>query len=178
VQRGIRVDHEVKNNPSAVANIICHTIEKTGPYGVMLFGLQAGEYDNGQTGLIVAEILRLPCITHVMNIKKDADNLIVTHQTDLGIQELQVNTPVVLVVGNTKDANLRIPTIRERLASKNKDIEIIRISELGINNPDKDRRKGGKLFSQIKKRECQMIKGVSGRDKAVSLQKIVNRLNL
>ncbi|MBC7077718.1 MAG: electron transfer flavoprotein subunit beta/FixA family protein, partial [Synergistales bacterium] len=175
VGKAVRVESEgaFRNNPQAVAAVIEKAVRHSGPYDILLFGMQAGEYDNGQTGLIVAEALQLPCITQVMHIARAEGGVAVTHQTDRGTEVLHVTPPVVLVVGNTEDASLRIPTLKEKLAAREKSIEIVRLSDLGLDVrtlAERDKRKSSRLFTQTRRHvACEWIEGASGREKAQAL---------
>jgi electron transfer flavoprotein beta subunit len=167
-----------KNNPHALAAIIQKVICKSGSFDAILFGAQAGEYDNGQTGLITAEMLGLPCITEVTYAVEQKGLLVVTHQTDYGIETLYTEPPVVLIVGNAQDVTLRIPTLKEKLAAKNNKIETFSLDYLDLDRDElikMDQRIPGRLFFEKTKRQCFYIEGTDSKEKAEHLYREVLR---
>jgi electron transfer flavoprotein alpha/beta subunit len=175
--KAMRIDAgDFGNNPPAVAEILAGLVRVTGPYDVIFLGMQAGEYDNGQTGLMVAERLGWPCMTDVTHAGADNELLVVTHQTDGGTETLYVQPPIVLIVGNTPDISLRIPTLKEKLAVKNKEISVCGLDDLQLSRQQlaqEDKRGIGPMFREKTKRQCRLIQGEDMREKAGRLYDII-----
>jgi electron transfer flavoprotein beta subunit len=109
----------------AAAFAIKSAAECLGPFDIIFLGEQAGVSDSGQTGFIVAEMLRIPCVSRVTFISKTASGLRLAHETDGGCETLHIRLPVVLTVGNVKNMQLRIPTIKEKLRTKGQEVTIL-----------------------------------------------------
>jgi electron transfer flavoprotein beta subunit len=87
-------------------------------YDIILTGRQAGMADSGVVPLILAERLGFPCVTEVNTVVPRSDGtLSIDHMTDCGREELDVEPPLVLVVGNSPVVAMRTATLREQLAA-------------------------------------------------------------
>jgi electron transfer flavoprotein beta subunit len=87
-------------------------------YDIILTGRQAGMADSGVVPLILAERLGFPCVTEVNTVvPRDDGTLSIDHMTDCGREELDVEPPLVLVVGNSPVVAMRTATLREQLAA-------------------------------------------------------------
>ena len=69
-------------NPYPTARVLAATIKKSGDYDLIMCGRQAGDWDAGQVGPLLAEELNLPCITFVCKIKGDKHGLRLQRQVD------------------------------------------------------------------------------------------------
>ena len=58
-----------KLDSHSIASALADAIRKIGEYGLVLTGRQAGDWDSGQVGLILGEMLALPCINLAREIK-------------------------------------------------------------------------------------------------------------
>ena len=56
---------------NSVAYVLSRAIQKIGEYDLILTGRQAGDWDSGQVGLILAELLGIPAISLARSIKVD-----------------------------------------------------------------------------------------------------------
>lgn len=131
----IDIGIDLRFNPSAVASLISAYIRKKGQQ-LVLFGIQGGDGDNCQTGLLVAEQLGWPCIREVTQVArtKDPDCLKVTSRIDTGALVQTVRLPVVLTIGQSLDAPfLRFPNLKQKLAAKKKQVTLVSDTELGLN---------------------------------------------
>jgi len=180
VDRIIRIENEkeINNNPLAIATIIGNAINKLGPFDLIFFGIQASEYDNGQVGLVVAEILELPCVTNVTEIDLGESYTIITHQTDIGLETIHIDTPVVLTVGNTSDIYLRLATLKDKIKARGRNIELFSLEQLGLCSQklfEMDKRKVIEIFAQQNQRDCKIIRGTR-QEKAEKLYNIINHI--
>src|SRR4030042_5579106 len=55
--------------PQVTAYILAKAIEKIGNFDLILCGRQAADWDQGQVGCIIAEVLNIPCVTIVNRIE-------------------------------------------------------------------------------------------------------------
>lgn len=123
-------------NAQDTAHIIAGAARHLGGFDLYLFGKMAGEYDNGQTGPLVAEMLGLPCVCNVMELAAGVDAFTFTRQLDGGQEEVCLPGPLVAVVGNTSRVFLRMPGMRESLRAKKVQIPVLTPQETSICGAD------------------------------------------
>ncbi|MBT7260877.1 MAG: hypothetical protein HN888_07130, partial [Desulfobacula sp.] len=106
---------------------------------LVIFGMQGGEGDNGQTGFLVAEQLGWPCIREVTDVIKteSPDFLKVTSRIDGASLVQIVKLPMVLIIGNSKDSPyLRIPNLKQKLEAKKKQVTLLSEHDLKLDNKE------------------------------------------
>ena len=87
------------------------------PHDLILFGKEAPYANTGLLPAYVAELLGVPIVSNIIEIKSaDTDSVTVIQREGGTIRELSVGMPCVLTVGNAVVSKLRVPTIRDRKA--------------------------------------------------------------
>jgi len=113
-------------DPSAVAARIGEEAAK-GSYDLIFAGIMSEDMMQAQTGQMVAEVLGLPCVSSVVDLKLDesAKKVLVKRELEGGIRHsIEADIPVVITVQagiNTP----RYPTLSKVLKANGKDITTI-----------------------------------------------------
>lgn len=172
----VRVDFEedIRFNSPLVSKIISQYIEKEGKQGVIVMGNQSGVGDNGKTPFILAEMLGIPCISGVTCIAPgDEENyLIVTSCTDDSEVKQVVKAPIILSVGNVQNAYIRVPTLKDKMATKKKEVKILNLDYLGVEKEKEDEENDIALldlYYEKEERVCEFIDGEGAKEKAKML---------
>ncbi len=134
-ERAARLDVESDLDfaPSVVAPLIARYVARREPCDLLLLGCRSGPGDGGTVPFRVAEALGWPCLSQVTEVEPLAGGgLRVACTTDEGLVRLTVRGPVVLAVGNAVVSHLRVPTLRDRLAQRDKPVAIVAAGELGV----------------------------------------------
>jgi electron transfer flavoprotein beta subunit len=174
VDRAILVEEgqQLSNRPVATATVIGQAIGLLGHFDLILFGMCSSDYDNAQVGLMTAEALCRPCITHVTEVEMGPGKALITHQTDVGIEVLEIDLPAVLIVGNTDGISLRLPTLKDRLEAGGREVEVLNLKKLGLRPwilRRLDRRISCGTCVRLNRRKCEMIAGDTPQEKAAAL---------
>lgn len=175
---------DLRFNPLAVSLLIASYVQEIGGQQLVLIGSEGGMGDNRQTGFLVAERLGWPCIRDVIDVVPDESRgcLCVTSRREGAVLTQTVGLPLVLVIGNVlRSPYLRVPTLKEKLAAKKKQVLVLSPTDLAIapdNLTGNDRTLVG-LFRQRQDRQCVMLEGENAREKAKTLyhQYLAERLN-
>ena len=118
--------------PSAMAALVAACTREAGA-DVLLLGCLSGPGDDGTIPFFVAEALGRPCVTQVTAIEPAGeDGLRVTFAADDGPVRATVRTPCVLAVGNAIVSHLRVPTLTDRLATRDVAITELQAADLGV----------------------------------------------
>ena len=168
IQPELEID--LRFNPIAVSHLIAAYVKQAGQQLVLL-GQQGGDGDNRQTGLLVAERLGWPCIRGVTEIviTESKNHLTITSQSDGHTLVQTVKLPMVSIIGQSVDSPyLRIPTLKQKLAVKKKEIKVLSIGDLDIkgNLTDNNDKSLIQFLHPHKKPACLFIEGENPREQA------------
>ncbi len=132
IENGIHIDDPAldKADSFAFAKILQKVYEQ-GDYDLIITGKQAQDTDNGQTGIILAENLNLPCVSNVIGIEVIDDNhLKVSRAGDLGTEIVELELPAVITV-DVSINEPRLPAMRGIMMAKKKKINVMDLAALG-----------------------------------------------
>ena len=102
------------------ARILAQAVTKVVPFDVVLAGRQAADWDNGQTGALVAAELDLPVVSRARKIEAAAGRLRIEKLTEAGYDVIDSPMPAVVTVSGEL-GKLRLPNIKGVLAAKKKE---------------------------------------------------------
>jgi len=119
--------------PGIVASIIASYARRIARSDLVVLGWRSGPGDSGTVPFRVAETLGWPCLTQVTEIEPLSDGrLRVACVADDGPLRLTLRGPCVLAVGNAVVSHLRVPTLKDRLARRDRPIEVLPAADLGV----------------------------------------------
>ncbi len=90
---------EKLDSHSTAAALAC-AVRKIGDYDLVLTGRQAGDWDSGQVGLILGEMLDIPCISLAREIKIEDGSVVVKKSMPEGYQLVKAKMPALVTVSN------------------------------------------------------------------------------
>lgn len=121
-----------KTDPLTTARILAAAIRKLGSFDLILTGREAGDWGAGQTGLLLAEELALPCIAFADSITTADGKLRVKRQTESGWEVFEALPPVVVTITNDEHNVPRIPKVRDVMLAHRQPLTQWTASELGV----------------------------------------------
>ena len=126
------LDPAVEGSDSyAYAKVFAKMLENES-FNLVIGGRQAEDTDAGLTMSMLAEFLNLPQAANLVNIDSVDDKQLKLHRRgDNGIEVMDLSLPAVLTV-NDSFAEPRTPTIRGIIQAKNKPIETVTLSDIGL----------------------------------------------
>lgn len=132
----IQCDHRIdlRFNPLTVSRLLSALLNQNLP-DLVLFGTQGADGDNRQTGFLVAEHLQWPCISQVEKIENTnaSGRLKVFSRTDQGTLIQTVTLPVVLIIGQSREAPyLRLPNLKQKMDARTRHITLLSPHDLDI----------------------------------------------
>lgn len=89
-----------KLDSHSIASALAGAIRKIGEFDLVLTGRQAGDWDFGQVGLILGEILGLPCISLAREIKIEDGSVLVKKNISEGYEQVRAKMPALVTVSN------------------------------------------------------------------------------
>ena len=152
----------------STAYILSNAIKKIGEYDLILAGRQAGDWDSGQTGLIVAEILGIPSINLAQGVKIEDGSVVVEKVKPDGYELVKARMPA-LVTASNEIGELRYASLRAIREAQKKPIEVWRANDLEIDLQKRRKVEMIKLYSPAMGRKCHFIEGDSMEEKGENL---------
>ena len=147
IDNGIHIDDPAleKADSFVLAKVLAKVYE-TGEYDLIITGKQAQDTDSGQTGIMLAEVLGLPCVSNVIAIEViDEQNIKVSRLGDAGTEIVDVALPGVVTVSDSINEP-RLPAMRGIMMAKKKKIQVMDLAGLGTSYEDVG---GNALTSEI-----------------------------
>ncbi len=125
-----RVHSDTTPHPVVASYAIASFCRNHGPYDLILMGDKSPEVGSGKTPLIVSELLTRPCMIEIdalSLVDEDEDtaeelHIHVERGGDYGIINETLRLPLIATVGDVPGTLLRVPTLKQRNATK--DVQI------------------------------------------------------
>ncbi len=137
IDNGIHIEDPAldKADSPVFANVLQKVFE-AGEYDLIITGKQAQDTDSGQTGIILAEYLGLPCVSNVIDIEMiDEQHIKVSRSGDAGKEIVELELPAVISV-DVSINEPRLPQMRGIMMAKKKKIEVMDLAALGTSNDE------------------------------------------
>jgi electron transfer flavoprotein beta subunit len=137
IENGIHIEDSAleKADSSIYARVLQKVYEK-GDYDLVITGKQAQDTDSGQTGIMLAEYLGLPCVSNVVAIEVlDDQHIKVSRSGDAGTEIVEIELPALITV-DVSINEPRLPQMRGIMMAKKKKIEVMDLTALGISVDD------------------------------------------
>lgn len=109
----------------AVASILAEQVKKLS-YDLVLVGQNSDDYESGQIGPQVAELLNLPMVSSVMGLEVEGDLLVLKRDVEDGSQTVEAPMPALLMA-ITGLNEPRYPSLRGIMAAKKKPLDIVEV---------------------------------------------------
>lgn len=169
-------------DPAQTAALLAAAIGRLEPAPeLVLAGRQAGDWDHGQVGYLVAERLGWPAVGLVWEAEP-RDGRLVVRRTGAGADEqLAVRPPAVLTVTSHPALVLRMGSVMDRMAANKKPITTLTPDELGLGTDalaGEQRVELARVSVPDVRRECELLEGANAAEVAARLLARLEELKL
>ena len=163
------VDQHFKDLDSySTAYVLSKAIRKIGAYDLVLTGRQAGDWDFGVTGLLIAEMLQIPSVNLAQRMEIRDDEIWVEKLTRDGYELVKASMPTLITV-SSEVGELRYISIRALQSVSAKPITVYRADDLDLDIQRLRARQILNLSAFQGQRECRFIEGDSHQQKGENL---------
>jgi electron transfer flavoprotein beta subunit len=123
--RGIHLELEDVNatDTLGMASILSDTLRSL-QCSLIVAGQTSDDFEAGQVGAQVAELLKIPIISNVVEIQIDEDGLLVRRDMEDGYQSVRSTLPAVLLSSTGLDQP-RLPSLKGIMAAKKKSVDTL-----------------------------------------------------
>ncbi len=163
------------------AYFLSRAIQKIGQYDLILCGRQAADWDQGQVGSILAEILGIPVVTLARDIDVAGDKLHVARVLKDGYEVVEAPIPAVVTVSSEMGLP-RLPSGMGIITAARKKVPVWTAPDIGANlaqaEPDGVYNEVTSLAVPVREAHCDIISGETTAEAAVSLAVKLRELKL
>ncbi|MDH5695073.1 MAG: electron transfer flavoprotein subunit beta/FixA family protein [Dehalococcoidia bacterium] len=156
----------------STAYALAMTIKKIGDYDIVFCGREASDWNAGQVGSGIAEILGLASVTLAKKIDITDGKARVERVTDEGYEVVELSLPALITVSN-EIGEPRYPTIKGIMAAKKKEPMVWKPADIGVEASQIGaagrHAKLLKLFQPVREAKCEIIEGENPEEAAVNL---------
>jgi electron transfer flavoprotein beta subunit len=156
----------------STAYALAMAIRKVGQFDLILCGRQAADWDAGQVGLGIAEILGLPSVTLARKIEIAGDKLKVERVIPDGYEVIESNLPAVITLSN-EHAAPRYPNVKGIMMAKRKEPIVWKPADIGADvskiGSNGRRTKLLKLYQPVRDTKCEVVTGDTPEEAAAKL---------
>ncbi|HEX7475248.1 MAG TPA: electron transfer flavoprotein subunit beta/FixA family protein [Dehalococcoidales bacterium] len=147
-------------------------IKKIGQFDLILCGRQAADWDSGQVGPGIAEILGLPSVTIARKIEVEGNKAKVEKVIPDGFEVVEISLPALITLSN-EHAAPRYPNVKGIMTAKRKEPIVWKPSDIGA-DPAKigvagRRAKLLKLFQPVRDSKCEIVTADTPEESATKL---------
>ncbi len=136
-QSGVLLSHRAFAGADvyATAFTLAQGIRSLGTFDVVVCGQQTTDGDTAQLPFSLAVQLGIPAVGWVKGLAVEGDTLCVQQELSGGTQQVKITAPCLLAVGEGI-GKPRIPSLREQLRARSREIRRIGLSDLENKDPD------------------------------------------
>jgi electron transfer flavoprotein beta subunit len=154
------------------AHALAAAVRKISEYDLILCGRQAADWDDGQVGSGIAEILGLPGVTLARKIEVSDGKARVERVTADGYEIIEAPLPALITVSNEL-GEARYPTIKGIMAAKKIEPIVWKPFDIGL-EPAEVGTAGRKvslmkLYQPVHEGKCEFIEGDSPEEAGINL---------
>ena len=162
----------VEGDSWSTAYALAMAIKTIGEYDLIFCGRQAADWNAGQVGSGVAEILGLPSVTLAKKIDITDGKAKIERITADGYEVIEASLPALITVSN-EIGEPRYPTLRGIMAARKKDPIIWKPADIG-GKPSQFGAVGRhtkllKLFQPVREGKCEIMEEDNPEEAAVTL---------
>lgn len=124
----IRINTEAIDGFSVAKEIA--EVVKNGGYDLVLAGKESSDYNGGAVPCMIADMLNIPFVNACNGLIVSGNNLELSREIDGGIENIKVQTPVVIggQKGLVEESELKIPNMRGIMTARTKPLEVLEAS--------------------------------------------------
>ena len=158
----------------STASALAAAIRKIGQYDLIFCGRQAADWDSGQVGSGIAEILGLPQVTLAKKVEVTGNKVKVEKVTADGCEMVAAAMPALITVSNEL-GEPRYATIKGIMSAKAKEPIVWKPADIGVDvskiGAAGRRTRMLKLFQPVHGGKCEIITGRNEEDAGANLAK-------
>jgi electron transfer flavoprotein beta subunit len=158
-------------DPLAIAKVLAAVLKRD-QYDLVLLGIKAIDGDNGQVGVMLAELLDIAHVATVTGLELDGTDVTAHREIEGGAEIVKCQLPVLLTCQKGLNEP-RLPSLPNIMKAGSKPMDVVTCADLGIESPTATIQT--KLYSPPPERgECKFIEADEPAAAAVELARLLH----
>lgn len=149
----------------ATASVLAEAIKKLGGFDLILCGRQEGDWDAGQVGSGIAELLGIPSVTMVGKIEVNERQAVVERVVSDGREIIGTPLPALLTV-SSEIGEPRYPSLRRIMEASKKEIPVWNAQSIAA---PKSGSRMLALFTPSQEAKCEFVEGETPEEAGANL---------
>jgi electron transfer flavoprotein beta subunit len=137
-------------------------------------GRQAGDWDSGQVGLLMAELLQVPVITMARGVRVEDGRVIVERVIPAGYEVVRAEMPALITASN-EVGELRYVSVKQLMEARKKPVEVWSAEDIGVDPQDLKKMEIVDLYKPVIEKQCVIVKGDSPQEMGEKLAELLVR---
>lgn len=142
----------------STALVLSKAVQRTGEYDLILTGREGADWNSGQVGLILSEILGIPAVNLAKKIELSGKEIYVT-KVALGSSEIVKTTIPALITVTNEFGEPRYVSLTALKSARTKPITFWNAKDIEVDPSTLKKRKIASLFKPVRERKCTFIEG-------------------
>ncbi|MCX8126457.1 MAG: electron transfer flavoprotein subunit beta/FixA family protein, partial [Dehalococcoidia bacterium] len=146
----------------STAFALAQAIKKIGQFDIIFCGRQAADWDSGQVGSGIAELLGIPSVTVAKKVEVINGKARVERVVADGFETIEVMLPALITVSNEL-GEPRYATLKGIMAAARKQPTVWKPADIGIDpaqvGANGRKQRLVKLFQPVREGKCEIMKG-------------------
>jgi len=164
---------------ATTARVLAAAVRKVGHVDLVLAGRQAGDWDQGQVGAMVAEALGLPLVANAYQTRGEGSSLQFLQQAEGGYQVVSAVLPAAATITNHESNVARLPKVRDIMLANRKPITQWSLGDLGLAADEVAPRVVVEALAvPVPEGHCTFIEGETAQEKAQNLARALRELKV
>jgi electron transfer flavoprotein beta subunit len=156
----------------STAFALATAIKKIGEYDLIFCGRQSSDWDAGQVGLGIAELLGVPAVTLARKVEVSDGKARIEQVIPDGYQIVEVALPALVTI-TSELGNLRYAVLKGIMAAAKKQPTVWKPADIGLEQSQVGsagrNTKLVRLFQPVKEAKCEIIEGESAAEAGANL---------
>ena len=162
------------SDPFIIVNVLYETINKIGPFDLILCGRHASDWDNAQVPIGLAEKLNLDSVTLAKSIECNSNDITIERVISGGTEVVKSELPALITISN-EYGEPRYPNLRGIMAAGKIQPQLFSLDDLGISADDINNiNEITDIYIPEKNSNCEFVEGEDeydiGRNLALKLR--------
>lgn len=175
--QAVHISSERTLDSFSISAILAGALRKL-EFDLVICGRQAGDWDYGIVGSLLAEALDVPCVPFIMEAEFSSGAVLAKRQTVEGYDRVKVPLPAVLTVTNASNNVLRYPKVKDVMMADRKEMPVWEAADLVGGRLPEVPVEISDLFIPVSKIDCEMIQADDATQKALKLARRMRELKL
>ncbi|MEM2455009.1 MAG: electron transfer flavoprotein subunit beta/FixA family protein [Candidatus Bathyarchaeia archaeon] len=154
----------------STAFVLSKAIQKIGQYDLILTGREGADWNSGQVGLILSELLGIPAINLAKKIELSNGEVIVTKLAPGGLEIVKTIIPALITV-TSEFGEPRYVSFTSLKSARTKPVLLWSAKDIDIDLSILRKRRVVSLFKPLRARKCTIVEGKTPEEISENLTK-------